>query len=149
MNTKAREVTIEQVGFSVRTYNCLNRVGVKTLGELADKTQEELLKVRNLGKKNLEEIMDKLKEYGLQEAVDVDAEYEEFCNNHASELEDFAGKLPRARCQDCGRELTSWQEDGENGYAVCFRCENCRKVWRFECDADGVMTGVQVIENCD
>ena len=58
MNTKAREVTIEQVGFSVRTYNCLNRVGVKTLGELADKTQEELLKVRNLGERNLEEIMD-------------------------------------------------------------------------------------------
>ena len=60
-----RSIPLEDLELSVRSYNCLKRAGITTLGEIADKTPEEMMKVRNLGRKSLEEVLAKLKEYGL------------------------------------------------------------------------------------
>ena len=59
------DMTIEELDLSVRSYNCLKRAGINTVGELVRKTEEEMMKVRNLGKKSLEEVENKLKELGL------------------------------------------------------------------------------------
>lgn len=54
------EMTIEELDLSVRSYNCLKRAGINSVAELCDKTDEEMIKVRNLGKKSLEEVKQKL-----------------------------------------------------------------------------------------
>ncbi len=59
------EMTIEELDLSVRSYNCLKRAGINTVGELVRKPEEEMMKVRNLGKKSLEEVEQKLEELGL------------------------------------------------------------------------------------
>lgn len=59
------DMTIEELDLSVRSYNCLKRAGINTVGELVRKTEEEMMKVRNLGKKSLAEIKEKLAELGL------------------------------------------------------------------------------------
>ena len=59
------EMPIEELDLSVRSYNCLKRAGVNTVEELTRKTEEDMLKVRNLGKKSLQEVKDKLAELGL------------------------------------------------------------------------------------
>ena len=58
------EMTVE-VDLSVRSYNCLKRAGINTVDELIRKTEEDMMKVRNLGKKSLAEIKEKLAELGL------------------------------------------------------------------------------------
>ncbi len=58
-------VTIEDLELSVRSFNCLKRAGINTVEELANKTPDEMMKVRNLGKKSLDEVLLKLKELGL------------------------------------------------------------------------------------
>ncbi|MFW6264500.1 MAG: DNA-directed RNA polymerase subunit alpha [Bacillota bacterium] len=62
---KVLDTTIEELELSVRSSNCLKRAGINTVGELTSKTEEDLIKVRNLGKKSLVEIREKLKELGL------------------------------------------------------------------------------------
>lgn len=62
---KALEMTIEELDLSVRSYNCLKRAGINTLEELTEKTEEEMMKVRNLGKKSLEEVTEKMGALGL------------------------------------------------------------------------------------
>ncbi len=62
---KVLEMTIEELDLSVRSYNCLKRAGINTVEELNDKTEEDMMKVRNLGKKSLEEVQHKLEELGL------------------------------------------------------------------------------------
>jgi DNA-directed RNA polymerase subunit alpha len=62
---KLLEMAIEELEFSVRSYNCLKRANINTIGELADKTEDDMMKVRNLGKKSLEEVKSKLAERGL------------------------------------------------------------------------------------
>ena len=56
------DMTIEELDLSVRSYNCLKRAGINTVGELINKTEEDMMKVRNLGKKSLEEVQHKLAE---------------------------------------------------------------------------------------
>ena len=56
---------IEDLDFSVRSYNCLKRFGIYKISELCEKTEEDMMKIRNLGKKSLKEIKDKLQEMGL------------------------------------------------------------------------------------
>ena len=56
---------IEDLDLSVRSYNCLKRANINTVGELAQKTEEEMMKVRNLGRKSLKEVVLKLREIGL------------------------------------------------------------------------------------
>ena len=62
---KALETPIEELDFSVRAYNCLKRAGVHTLQDLVNKSDAEVMKVRNLGKKSLKEVLDKVKELDL------------------------------------------------------------------------------------
>lgn len=62
---KALEMTIEELDLSVRSYNCLKRAGINTVQELAQRSMDDMMKVRNLGKKSLEEVERKLKELGL------------------------------------------------------------------------------------
>ena len=56
---------IEDLDLSVRSYNCLKRANINTVGELTQKTEEEMMKVRNLGRKSLKEVVQKLREIGL------------------------------------------------------------------------------------
>jgi DNA-directed RNA polymerase subunit alpha len=60
------EMSIDELELSVRSYNCLKRAGINTGEELCNKTPDEMMKVRNLGRKSLEEVLAKLKELGLQ-----------------------------------------------------------------------------------
>jgi DNA-directed RNA polymerase subunit alpha len=63
---KVLEMSIDELELSVRSYNCLKRAGINTVEELTNKTSEDMMKVRNLGRKSLEEVSAKLKELGLQ-----------------------------------------------------------------------------------
>jgi len=63
---KVLEMNIDELELSVRSYNCLKRAGINTVEELCSKTSEDMMKVRNLGRKSLEEVLAKLKELGLQ-----------------------------------------------------------------------------------
>ena len=62
---KVLEMSIDELELSVRSYNCLKRAGINTVEELCNKTSEDMMKVRNLGRKSLEEVLAKLKELGL------------------------------------------------------------------------------------
>ena len=62
---KVMDMNIDELELSVRSYNCLKRAGINTVEELTNKTEEEMMKVRNLGRKSLEEVHAKLKELGL------------------------------------------------------------------------------------
>ncbi|MCR4989702.1 MAG: DNA-directed RNA polymerase subunit alpha [Lachnospiraceae bacterium] len=62
---KALVMSIDELELSVRSYNCLKRAGINTVEELTNKTPEDMMKVRNLGRKSLEEVLAKLKELGL------------------------------------------------------------------------------------
>ena len=62
---KVLEMTIEELDLSVRAYNCLKRAGINTVAELVQRNQEDMMKVRNLGKKSLEEVEQKLAALGL------------------------------------------------------------------------------------
>ena len=62
---KVLEMNIDELELSVRSYNCLKRAGINTVEELCNKTSEDMMKVRNLGRKSLEEVLAKLKELGL------------------------------------------------------------------------------------
>jgi DNA-directed RNA polymerase subunit alpha len=62
---KAEDMNIDELELSVRSYNCLKRAGINTVKELCEKSQDEMMKVRNLGRKSLEEVLAKLKELGL------------------------------------------------------------------------------------
>ena len=62
---KVLEMTIEELDLSVRSFNCLKRAGINTVEDLIDKTEEDMMKVRNLGRKSLEEVMNKLAAMGL------------------------------------------------------------------------------------
>ena len=63
--TKTLETPIEEIEFSVRAYNCLKRANINTVQDLIDKKESEVTKIRNLGKKSLKEVLDKVKEMGL------------------------------------------------------------------------------------
>jgi len=64
-NDRVLDMTIEELDLSVRSYNCLKRAGINMVSELVEKTEEDMMKVRNLGKKSLEEVQLKLAELGL------------------------------------------------------------------------------------
>ncbi|MCD8045707.1 MAG: DNA-directed RNA polymerase subunit alpha [Clostridiales bacterium] len=67
-NTKEKvlEMSVDELELSVRSYNCLKRAGINTVEELTNRTPEDMMKVRNLGRKSLEEVLAKLKKLGLQ-----------------------------------------------------------------------------------
>ena len=59
------EMNIDELELSVRSYNCLKRAGINTVEELINRSSDDMMKVRNLGRKSLEEVLAKLKELGL------------------------------------------------------------------------------------
>ena len=63
-SNKMADMPIEELELSVRSYNCLKRANINTIGELLLKSEEEMIKVRNLGKKSLDEVMQKLQSLG-------------------------------------------------------------------------------------
>ena len=63
---KVLELSIEELDLSVRSYNCLKRAGINTVEDLSNKTEEDMMKVRNLGRKSLEEVLNKMAELGLE-----------------------------------------------------------------------------------
>lgn len=63
---KVLEMSIDELELSVRSYNCLKRAGINTVEELTNRTSDDMMKVRNLGRKSLEEVLAKLKELGLE-----------------------------------------------------------------------------------
>jgi len=65
-SSSAMSMSIDELELSVRSYNCLKRAGINTVEELCSKTPEEMMKVRNLGKKSLDEVLEKLDELGLK-----------------------------------------------------------------------------------
>ena len=64
-NLKILETSIDDLDFSVRAYNCLKRANILTLNDLVEKSENEMMKIRNLGKKSLKEVLDKVKDMGL------------------------------------------------------------------------------------
>ena len=69
---KVLEMTIEELDMSVRSFNCLKRAGIDTVEDLTNRTEEDMIKVRNLGKKSLEEVIQKLHSLGLDLRKDED-----------------------------------------------------------------------------
>ena len=69
---KVLEMTIEELDLSVRSYNCLKRAGINTVEDLTNKTEEDMMKVRNLGRKSLDEVLQKLHALGLSLAPSED-----------------------------------------------------------------------------
>lgn len=69
---KVLEMTIEELDLSVRSYNCLKRAGINTVEDLTNKTEEDMMKVRNLGRKSLEEVLQKMHALGLSLAPSED-----------------------------------------------------------------------------
>ena len=69
---KVLEMNIDELELSVRSYNCLKRAGINTVEELTNRTSEDMMKVRNLGRKSLEEVLAKLKELGLSLNISED-----------------------------------------------------------------------------
>ena len=65
VTNKGHQMMIEDLDLSVRSYNCLKRAGIQTVDELTQKTEDEMMRVRNLGKKSLKEVKDKLAELGM------------------------------------------------------------------------------------
>ena len=63
---KVLEMTIEELDLSVRSFNCLKRAGINTVGDLMNTTEDEMMKVRNLGRKSLEEVIKKMADLKLQ-----------------------------------------------------------------------------------
>jgi DNA-directed RNA polymerase subunit alpha len=65
MKENILDMSIEELDLSVRSYNCLKRAGINTVDDLANKTEEDMMKVRNLGRKSLEEVLNKMADLGL------------------------------------------------------------------------------------
>ena len=76
-NSKILEMTIEDLDLSVRSFNCLKRASINVVGDLVVKTEDEMMKVRNLGRKSLDEVRKKLEDLGLSFKPSVDLEEEE------------------------------------------------------------------------
>lgn len=72
VHNKEHDTIIEDLDFSVRTFNCLKRANINTVGDLIARTEEDMMKVRNLGKKSLEEVILKLDELGLELAKETE-----------------------------------------------------------------------------
>ena len=66
MKDKILETSIEDLEFSVRSQNCLKRAGIHTVADIVNKSEQDMIKVRNLGKKSLDEVMNKIAELGLE-----------------------------------------------------------------------------------
>lgn len=85
---KVMELTIEELDLSVRSYNCLKRAGIHSVEDLANKTEEDMMRVRNLGRKSLEEVLNKMRELGLALVPTVNINENENENDNDNENEE-------------------------------------------------------------
>ena len=69
---KVLEMTIEELDLSVRSFNCLKRAGINTVGDLIGKSEDDMMKVRNLGRKSLDEVIGKLASLGFKLSKEED-----------------------------------------------------------------------------
>ena len=74
---ESERLSISKVGFSTRTFNCLKKAGIRSLADLSDKTEMDLIMIRNLGKRSFEEIIAKMQEYGISLKTEKQLEQEE------------------------------------------------------------------------
>ena len=88
VTNKKLEKKIEELDLSVRSYNCLKRANINTVGELTLKTEEEMMSVRNLGRKSLKEVRQKLREIGLDLRKSYDSDYESSLDDQDFDDED-------------------------------------------------------------
>ena len=90
VETKEYETSIEELDLSVRSKNCLKRANIYTLGDLIRKSEDEMMKVRNLGRKSLKEIMQKLHERGLDlnRSYDTDDSFDDDVEDDEQEIDD-------------------------------------------------------------
>lgn len=119
------KMDIDRLGLSVRAYNCLKRAGIKTVADLVDKTLDDMMKVRNLGRKALDEVLLKIEERGLKLKSSSDSEeanYDEgdFVNKEASIDWDVLSPVDRIKLKTCLDELGSKELEG-------FCCHYCTK----------------------
>jgi DNA-directed RNA polymerase subunit alpha len=109
VTNKKLEKKIEDLDLSVRSYNCLKRAGIHTVGELAQKTEEEMMRVRNLGRKSLKEVVTKLREIGLdlRRSYDADYDYSEDFDENDDEVGeiDEIGEIDDVNDDDASDEL--------------------------------------------
>lgn len=84
-NSKILDTTIDELDLSVRSYNCLKRAQIVSIADLVSKTEEDMMKVRNLGRKSLEEVKKKLEEYGLSLKPSIPGEISEPVTTHFEE----------------------------------------------------------------
>ena len=82
---KKYDVKIEELDLSVRPYNCLKRAGITTIGDLTQKTEEEMMRVRNLGRKSLKEVQQKLRDRGFDFKHSYESESSDFDNEFYGE----------------------------------------------------------------
>ena len=83
------ETKIEELDLSVRSYNCLKRAGINTVGDLIQKNEEEMMRVRNLGRKSLKEVIQKLRERGLdlKRSYDSDISYSDEADDMSEDID--------------------------------------------------------------
>ena len=86
VSNKKLDKKIEDLDLSVRSYNCLKRANINTVGELTQKTVEEMMKVRNLGRKSLKEVIEKLRDIGL--SLKSDDGYNDFAEGDDKDVTD-------------------------------------------------------------
>ncbi len=103
---KVLEMSIDELELSVRSYNCLKRAGINTVEELTNRTPEDMMKVRNLGRKSLEEVLAKLKELGLQPNVKVKSNlFIENLAEHQAREKHFRSLQEKLRLKRSARSL--------------------------------------------
>ena len=103
---KKLEKKIEELDLSVRSYNCLKRAGINTVGELTQKTSEEMMRVRNLGRKSLKEVIQKLHEIGLELRHSFDGDYLDSDDEEDIEHDDAILEADDDAYEDSDNELT-------------------------------------------
>lgn len=103
---KKLEKKIEELDLSVRSYNCLKRAGINTVGELTQKTSEEMMRVRNLGRKSLKEVIQKLHEIGLELRHSFDGDYLDSDDEEDIEHDDAILEADDEAYEDSDNELT-------------------------------------------
>lgn len=136
--TSALEMPIEELELSIRSYNCLKRAAINTVGELCNKTIDDMMKVRNLGKKSLNEICYKLEELGLslkaseQTTNDNDDEKVQEMLNQAQELRDLLENCAMSLFKAAAKEKDEYSEVYTN-FMAYIAVGNITKAFEYFC----------------
>ena len=108
------EVPLDELGFTVGTYNCLKRAGILSLGDICEKTMEDMTHIRNLGRKSLEEVIDKLNDLGLSLSEHDDSLY--LIASYPENIKEILRKKEEAWAYRLFIETTIYKYDSLNSY---------------------------------